>query len=848
MIRKDTTFQLAQLKSPVKQKSTVVDARAIEYLKCKTNPLYYGQNYVYVEETGGALKLTPDKMHNKVRRVVRSLYKYHNCVFMASRQLGKALDISTPILRADGSWATMSDLQAGEMIFDDQGNPTKVLATTQFMYNHTCYQLEFSNGEKIIADKDHQWLVHSKIFNMPTLLTSQILFDFLSFLKEDFWIESPKPIQISSSDLAVNSEYKIQNNFLKLNEKQRFNILNYHIKKFSNFNQNDCIYDISNRDPLFIKRFKILLSSLGISYIVEDNKIKFQIKNNIENKILIKSVKKVNSVPVKCIAIDSPSKLFLAGHSLIPTHNSTIAAIMIDWAMNFYARIPCVILNMKKNAALKNLERIKFIHDNLPDWMRVPATSKSDIKTYFTLKNDSRVDVYYPSTVHDPSTLARSLTIPILYIDEAAFISNMRKIFGSAQQTLSKAREQAIKWNYPYMIFVTSTPNGIYGDGEWFYKRYTNAVESDDLFFSTDDGYEFWREDIDIDARVKDKSKNGFIRVKYHWSEDPTKDQEWYEQQCRELDDERMINQELDLIFVGSSTCIFSDQTLSQFKKQKYILINFPETQVDMKLFKENLDPLDYYLIGVDTASSTKGAFDSIEIFTFKNFEQIAEINVKLGSLTKYGELVDDVFQWLYRQVGERIILCIENNSIGKAIVEHLQYHPRQKTFNYLPFIYKEDKSKELGINTNSKTKQLMIACLYQEIKENPSIVKSEDLIAQLSTIERTNSGTITSKSYSDLFMASCFCAYVRKQKSLEIMPLLKYSSEDLSKQLYSEITDAAKYCDPKTKVKEDKMKDEFLVTPESEIVNPMTGDDFAFFPIMNDDKNNDPGPGFFGF
>jgi hypothetical protein len=598
---------------------------------------------------------------------------------------------------------------------------------------------------------------------------------------------------------------------------------------------------IADKDHLWVvessalKFKKKVLTTLELYNIHKNNKnndLKIVLNNTII--FFINSIKKTKSVPVKCIQVDSPNKMFLVSKHFIPTHNSTIAAIMIEWAMLFFMRIPCVILNMKKNAALKNLDRIKFIHDNLPNWMKIPTDSKSDIKTYFTLKNQSRVDVYYPSTVHDPSTLARSLTIPILYIDEAAFITHMSKIFGSAQQTLSKAREQAQKHNYPYFIFVTSTPNGIYGDGEWFYRRYTNSISSDELFEPTDNGYEQWRQNINISEKLKDLSKNSFIGVKYHWSEDPTKDDAWYQAQCRELDDERLINQELDLIFVGSSKCIFSDNTLSAFKEKKYTIINLPKSQVDMRLFEEQIDPLDYYLIGVDSASSTKGAYDSIEIFGFKNFNQIAEINIKLGSLTKYGELVDQVFQWLYKIVGNRIILCIENNSIGKAVIEHLMYHPEDEKFNYLPFLFKPEGSKEYGINTNTKTKELMIACLYQEIKDNPSIVKSETLIAQLSTIERSNSGTVSSKSYSDLFMATCFCAYVRKLKNLEIMPLLEYSSEDLNKQFLEDISITAKYSDPKTKIKEDQLKESSLINNENKTVD---SDIAMLMPIFTDDE-----------
>lgn len=139
---------------------------------------------------------------------------------------------------------------------------------------------------------------------------------------------------------------------------------------------------------------------------------------------------------------------------------SSVAALLIAHSLIFFPKIKVIVLNMKKTAALNNLLTIKHIIQTLPSWMVTgnPFKSKSDIKSYLILFNDSRVDVFYPSTVHTASTLARSLTSPILYIDEAAFITHMDDIFASAQQTLSKAREQAIKNNIPYYILTTSTP------------------------------------------------------------------------------------------------------------------------------------------------------------------------------------------------------------------------------------------------------------------------------------------------------------------------------------------------------------------------------------------------------
>lgn len=67
----------------------------------------------------------------------------------------------------------------------------------------------------------------------------------------------------------------------------------------------------------------------------------------------------------------------------------------------------------------------------------------------------------------------------------------------------------------------------------------------------------------------------------------------------------------------------------------------------------------------------------------------------------------------------------------------------------------------------------MMIGCFTEIIKEDPSVIKSQDLINQMSAIERNRGGSISSETFSDLFMASCFVSYIRKMKALEIMPMI---------------------------------------------------------------------------
>ena len=290
------------------------------------------------------------------------------------------------------------------------------------------------------------------------------------------------------------------------------------------------------------------------------------------------------------------------------------------------------------------------------------------------------------------------------------------------------------------------------------------------------DGNEQLRKNADV--IISDSSKNGFIRIRYHWSENPKKTQEWYIEQCRELDDKRKVNQELDLIFVGTSNCIFEDDLLSRFKSKIHIdTFNCPyETQ--LIIYEKDLNPNDYYLIGVDTARSLSGdsAYNSIEVYSFSQFKQIAEFNYRIGSFTKYGQIIDAIFRWLFAQVSHNIIIAIENNTIGLASIEHLLNHVHD--INYTNYLYKEAKSKEWGIYTSGISKDLMIGCFTEIIKDNPEAIASQPLINQLSAIERSRGGNISSDTFSDLFMASCFCAYARKMKSLEILPLIALGTE----------------------------------------------------------------------
>lgn len=366
----------------------------------------------------------------------------------------------------------------------------------------------------------------------------------------------------------------------------------------------------------------------------------------------------------------------------------------------------------------------------------------------------------------------------------------MRLAYASAQPTLSRAREQAKKNNYPFFTLVTTTPNGSVGHGEWFFNMWNNAIDSEEIFDKDGNKKE------DVDHIVNDKTKNGFVKVRFHWSEDPSKDENWYNEQCRDFNfDERMINQELDLVFAGATNCIFTDKFLGDLSpttpNQKLKLPH--QTYLNMYDRIQSLDKSDFLLIGADTAKSITGDFSAVEIFSYANFLQVGEYYDKLGSLTKYSEVLMKIVDILEPYVDNRIILCIENNSMGAAVIEDLE-NCQQK--DYLKYIYSPDVEKYgYGINTNTKSKPILISVLYEYLNNNPKCIRSKMFSSQLNIIEKHANGAIRAKSgyHDDLFMAGGLCAYVRRISALEYEPLLGVSSLESQRRHSEQIVNSVK-------------------------------------------------------
>jgi superfamily II DNA or RNA helicase len=277
-------------------------------------------------------------------------------IFSIATGGGKSLDVSTPILTKRG-WSSMGDVVDGDCVFDEHGNWCNVIKAHEICYKRDCYKISFSTGENIIADEFHLWTVYDAANTCKTITTSEI--DEIYLNKEyksqqsPLFIKRMLPLNYANNANKLSEDeinyYKqtslhnlfIPNTHLTYSISDRCLILNNILKKVETQNQNEIIF----LNESLGQKVAELMRGLGFyaeTVIIENEKclVKSNIKHsNIEqikncniihdDKIYIESITAVESRPVRCLTVDSPSKLYLVGKTLIPTHNTLLSCELI---------------------------------------------------------------------------------------------------------------------------------------------------------------------------------------------------------------------------------------------------------------------------------------------------------------------------------------------------------------------------------------------------------------------------------------------------------------------------------------------------------------------------------------
>jgi replicative DNA helicase len=216
---------------------------------------------------GGVLTGVPTGFSD-LDALTNGLHPGQMVVIAARPAIGKALALDTPLPTPAG-WTTMGEVRVGDQLLGADGKPTQVVAATEVMHGRPCYEVEFDDGDVIVADENHQWLTwYPQELGDP--LPPRVLTTGEIARAQEGEPASRRPSHAVALSTSV--------------ERSRSGLL--------------VATGIGSRRSGGVRR---------------------------ESWRYFTDVRPVPSLPVRCVQVDSPDHLYLAGRGMIPTHNSTLA-------------------------------------------------------------------------------------------------------------------------------------------------------------------------------------------------------------------------------------------------------------------------------------------------------------------------------------------------------------------------------------------------------------------------------------------------------------------------------------------------------------------------------------------
>ena len=394
---------------------------------------------------------------------------------------------------------------------------------------------------------------------------------------------------------------------------------------------------------------------------------------------------------------------------------STTVAAYVCWLMLFHRDKNVLVVATKLGTATNLVKKIKAIHKNLPDWLKI-ANISIDNRTSFELTNGSQVKA--SSTSGDAG---RSEALSLLVVDEAAHVEGLEELWMGLYPTLSTGGR----------CIALSTPNGV---GNWFHKTYTEA----------------------------EIGKNDFHTIRLPWDVHPERDNEWFNKETRNMS-KREIAQELECNFNASGETVVHGDDL------KLLLENTKEpkrkTGFDRNYWIwEEPQPDRQYLMVSDIARGDGTDYSVAHIFDVATMNQVAEYQ---------GKITPDMFAPVLYSMGSEYndaLLVIENNSFGIGVLTRLRelayknlYFSVKSTHEYVDEMMAEAIGGVAGFTMSMKTRPLVIAKFEEFVRNKLITINSVRLANEIKTFVWHNGRPQAMRSYNDdLVIAASIACWVR--------------------------------------------------------------------------------------
>jgi deoxycytidine triphosphate deaminase len=277
---------------------------------------------------------------------------------LAGRLEGKALALDTPI-PTPGGWRSMGDLRVGDQVFDEHGQPARVLGATPAMLGRPCREVVFDDGQTLLADLSHGWVTRSRSERrhgrLGTLRTTEQIAATLR--AGDEWNHHiplagsarfpAQPFSLEPYELGRRIGERVQAGLqdsvpgpcLRASVEQRRALLQGLLDaggatgsrgrcEFISTSESaaDAVAELAAGLSCRPVKQKVATTRRGVEQ-PPSFRVRFTWREPGTGSRAIVAVRETASRPVRCIQVSSPSGQFLAGRGFIPTHNSSLGRL-----------------------------------------------------------------------------------------------------------------------------------------------------------------------------------------------------------------------------------------------------------------------------------------------------------------------------------------------------------------------------------------------------------------------------------------------------------------------------------------------------------------------------------------
>lgn len=774
----------------------ITKAERQEFEKCYNDVNYFIEKYCKIVSLDRGL--VNFDLYDFQKEMVDIMSNNRFSIFVTARQMGKALDVNTPIPTPSG-FKTMGDIKVGDEVYGRDGKIYNVTFATEFQHNRKCYNIKFDDGSTIVADAEHIWTVDDKSFKRGKKerdLTTQEMLDNGLFLSDGC------------------KKYSIKNTAPILNEEKNLEIDPYLLGYWLGDGES-----LGSRITYHAKDDAILeyCTNLGYETTVSSDKRNSNVKT-LYIKNFIHKIKNLNLYGNKHIpenylwsSVEQRTSLLKGlmdsdGNSCKPVRGrefnnicefSNKNSILVD---NF--------VQLARSLGFKPKKTSKFINGIEYFIVRFTAYNDYSIGAPFSLERkiknigprekytfttsrlicsieevDSRpvkcIQVSAPDHIflageqfiptHNTTTVAGYLLHAAIF-NKNFNIAILANKGDQAQEILERMQGmfEELPWFLQPGVKVWNKRSITLGNGTRVFTAATsgsairgksmNIVYLDEFAF-VDNDLEFYTSTYPVVTAGKTTKviitstpkgmnlfyklwsdavagKNTYTPLTVTWDKHPERDESWKQEQLANMN-EKQFAQEFECQFHGSSDTLINGPKLQQLAAKNPL----PGSSNDFKIYSNPVKD-HIYVTTVDVSEGVGKDYSIVNVIdvTITPYEQVAIFRNNKTTPLQLGYITEKISKKY-----NNAFIVVESNSIGSTVCNVLFYDLDYENLIRTKIDKSENKTSggarsELGLRMTKKSKSFGCSSLKDLIENEILIVNDKDTINELTTFVKDGS------------------------------------------------------------------------------------------------------------